>query len=314
MIYTLKIKEAIRFSIETHEVYQKQKRKGKDIAYITHPLTVGIILARIGAEEDVVAAGILHDTIEDSVPEKKVSRDILAKKFGDNVADIVASVSEISKSLPWEERKKEALERINTFSHNSLLVKSADIISNATELIDDYEQDGEKVFARFNAPKEKLLLHYLRAITAITARWPENRLAENLNDLSFKLAVLLTGSTPLSQTMELKKPTKCILWNKANATPADFDFERVRTFTESSHFDRNILKCRECGQLYFHEFYEVVNFGDDDMYDTYIPVETEEEIKILSETKNSLELLQFSPRLQYDFERGKNSPLRWIGK
>ena len=112
----------------------------------------------------------------------------------------------------------------------------------------------------------------------------------------------------------MKNPTQCILWNKAELTPADLDFELVKTFTESSHFDRNILKCRECGQLYFHEFYEVVNFGDDDMYDTYIPVETEEEIKILSETKNSLELLQFSPRLQYDLERGKNSPLRWIGK
>lgn len=115
--------------------------------------------------------------------------------------------------------------------------------------------------------------------------------------------------------MELKKPTQCILWNKANLTPADFGFERVRTFTESSHFDRNILKCKECGQLYFHEFYEIVNFGgDDDMYDTYIPVENDEDIKILSETKEPMELLQFSPRLQYDFKNGKNRPLHWIGK
>ncbi len=42
---------AIRFSIRTHEVFQKQKRKGKDIAYINHPLTVGVILARAGATE-----------------------------------------------------------------------------------------------------------------------------------------------------------------------------------------------------------------------------------------------------------------------
>ena len=71
MIYTKKIKDAIKFSIKTHEVYQKQKRKGKDIPYITHPLTVGLILARAGAWPHIIAGGILHDTIEDSVPEHK---------------------------------------------------------------------------------------------------------------------------------------------------------------------------------------------------------------------------------------------------
>ena len=45
MLYSYKISRAIRFSTKTHEVYQKQKRKGKDIPYITHPLTVGLILS-----------------------------------------------------------------------------------------------------------------------------------------------------------------------------------------------------------------------------------------------------------------------------
>ena len=63
MILTPKIKKAIRFTTKTREVYQKQKRKGKDIPYITHPLAVGLILARACASEDVVIAGILHDTI-----------------------------------------------------------------------------------------------------------------------------------------------------------------------------------------------------------------------------------------------------------
>lgn len=190
MVFTYKIKEAIGFSIKTHEVNQKQMRKGKDVAYITHPLTVGIILAGAGVEEDVIAAGILHDTIEDSVPEKKVSRDMLIKKFGENVADIVASVSEISKDLPWEKRKDEMLQHIATFSHSSLLVKSADIISNATELIDDCEQDGDNVFSRFNAPKEKILQHYLLTITAIINRWSENHLAEDLRSVAWRLQSL----------------------------------------------------------------------------------------------------------------------------
>src|ERR1019366_6852470 len=98
MIFSLRIKSAIQLSIQVHELDQKQKRKGKDIPYITHPLTVGIILARAGASEDVIIAGILHDTIEDSIPEKKVSYGMIAENFGENVAELVESVTEPAKN------------------------------------------------------------------------------------------------------------------------------------------------------------------------------------------------------------------------
>jgi (p)ppGpp synthase/HD superfamily hydrolase len=187
MIYTLQIQRAIRFSTKTHEVYQKQKRKGKDIPYITHPLTVGLILARAGASEDVVIAGILHDTIEDSTPEKKVSREMLVERFGANVAALVESVTETRKDLPWEERKSEALDHIQRFSNDSLLVKSADIIANASELLEDYKQDGEEVFERFNTPKDKILRHYKRVMAAILKNWPDSPLTPDLAEIDAQI-------------------------------------------------------------------------------------------------------------------------------
>ena len=190
MIYTFKIQHAIRFSIKTHEVYQKQKRKGKDIPYITHPLTVGLILACVGANEDVIAAGILHDTMEDSTIEKKVSKEMLIEKFGKEVATLVESVTEKNKDLPWEERKSEALMHIKNFSHDSLLVKSADVISNASEIIDDHEKFGDKIFTRFNAPKEKTLQNYLRVISTIVECWPSNPLVSNMTYLAGQLEML----------------------------------------------------------------------------------------------------------------------------
>jgi len=183
MIYTEKIQRAIRFSIKTHEVYQKQKRKGKDVPYITHPLTVGLILACAGASEDVIVAGILHDTIEDSIGEKKVTREMLEQRFGVSVADLVESVTEKRKDLPWAERKQEALEHIEQFSQQSVLVKSADVISNLSELFDDYTREGEATWKRFNAPKENLLEHARLVISALRNRWPENPLADDLSDL-----------------------------------------------------------------------------------------------------------------------------------
>lgn len=190
MIYTPKIRKAMRFAIKTHEVYQKQMRKGKDIAYITHPLTVGIILARAGADEDVVAAGILHDTIEDSIENKKVTSDLLTERFGAQVAGLVLSVTETDKNLSWDERKQEALDHVKDFSHESLLVKAADTISNLSEILQDYGSDGEQIFTRFNASKEKIIENKFKMISAIVNKWPENPLAEDLLYLSKELKTI----------------------------------------------------------------------------------------------------------------------------
>lgn len=190
MIYTSLIRNAINFSIKVHEVEQKQKRKGKDIPYLTHTFTVGLILARAGASEEVIAAGILHDTIEDSVPESKVSREMLAFQFGENVADLVASVTETQEGTTWDEAKKEAREHIKFFSNESLLVKSADILANTSEILDDYRAHGERVFDRFKAPKEKVLHNYVASIELIVSRWPENPLAEDLVKVQGRLALI----------------------------------------------------------------------------------------------------------------------------
>jgi hypothetical protein len=187
MIYTQKIQHAIRFAIKTHEEYQKQKRKGKDVPYITHPLTVGIILAKGGASEEVIIAGILHDTIEDSIDEKKVTKEMITERFGEKVYELVLSVTEQNKSLSWEERKAEALEHIKTFSNDSLLLKSADIISNISETLNDYKKEGEEIFKRFNAPKDKILESYIKSTEAIINRWNENPLVADLKDILNKV-------------------------------------------------------------------------------------------------------------------------------
>lgn len=169
MVFTPRIREAIGFAVQTHEVEQKQKRKGKDVPYIAHPFTVGLNLALAKAIEDVIIAGISHDTIEDSLDENKATLETLVERFGKNVADIVMDLREQKKVLPWEERKREATRKIRTFSHDTLPVKSADLISNASEILEDCENDGESVFDRSNAPVAELMI-----------RWSEVRVPHGL--------------------------------------------------------------------------------------------------------------------------------------
>lgn len=190
MIYTKRIQDAIHFSIKTHEVYQKQKRKGKDIAYVTHPLTAGLILAQAGADEDVVIAGILHDTIEDSIEEKKVTKQMLEERFGERVAELVDSVSEKDKGLSWEERKEAALEEIGAFSHDSLLVKSADVLSNTHELYRDFQKDGLETFKRFNAPAADQLIHTAKVIEVIKKAWSGSPLYQDLESAASEVTTM----------------------------------------------------------------------------------------------------------------------------
>jgi (p)ppGpp synthase/HD superfamily hydrolase len=182
MIYTENIQKAVHYSIAVHELDrpERQRRKGKDVAYITHPLTVGLILAQAGAREEVVIAGILHDTIEDSDAGYKVTREMLEREFGAEVATLVDSVSEQDRDLSWHERKEAALEEMRHFPHDSLLLKSGDVISNTTELLRDYEREGEQTFQRFNAPKAQLIEHTELVIQTILDVWPENPLASDL--------------------------------------------------------------------------------------------------------------------------------------
>lgn len=113
----------------------------------------------------------------------------------------------------------------------------------------------------------------------------------------------------------MKEPTGCIYWNKPEDITSDgFDF--IERFDDSSHLLHALLKCRECGQLYFYEFYEEIDWenGNDPQYVTYIPVDSEEEVERLK-TMSSFELLTVFPRLQQDYPKDANAPqIRWVSE
>ncbi len=176
--YSPKILQAVNFATQVH---RGKPRKGKpDIPYLTHPLTVGIYLAKAGANEDIIVAGILHDTIEDCEPYGSVTKEFIAKMFGKEVAEMVNDVTEQDKSLSWPERKQRALEHIPDMSHASLMVKAADQLHNMTDQIEDFKKDGDKMFKNFNASKEDQLDRYDKLIPAIEKAWPANPLLPDL--------------------------------------------------------------------------------------------------------------------------------------
>lgn len=177
--YTSKIKKAIDFAIEVHK---DQFRKGKDVSYITHPMGVALIISLVSKDENLICAGLLHDTIEDADPYGSITREQIEKEFGKEVAEIVNDLTEQDKAINWAERKRQALLHIDAMSNDSLLVKSADVLHNITDQIADYKIEGDGMFERFNAGKTVQLERYNKLILAIDNKWKENPLIEELKE------------------------------------------------------------------------------------------------------------------------------------
>ncbi|MCL1892431.1 MAG: HD domain-containing protein [Alphaproteobacteria bacterium] len=155
----LKIHDAIIFAADKH---RNQMRKGTDIPYITHPMEVMQILTDNQCGEDVIIAGILHDTLEDT---DTTPHDI-ETKFGKKVLAIVQGETE-DKSKTWKERKQGTIDRLKSGDLETQLVGCADKLSNIRSIYSDRLEVGDKVFDRFGAPKNDIQWYYQSVVGAL---------------------------------------------------------------------------------------------------------------------------------------------------
>ena len=121
---------------------QRRKYEGADVPYMSHVAGVAAILSRHGFSPAVVAAGALHDVLEDC----GVSYDALATKFGADVADLVRHVSEEDKSVAWEDRKRLYLERFTHKPWEAQAITLADKIDNLASIAVSAQAHGDDAF------------------------------------------------------------------------------------------------------------------------------------------------------------------------
>ena len=134
---------AARFAAERHA---GQLRKGAHAEpYINHPLEVAHLIANVGriSDVDIMIAGLLHDTIEDT----QTTADELIERFGDTVCGYVLEVTD-GKGLPKSRRKELQIEHAPHMSHGAKTVKLADKISNIRDVIENPAVDWDIVRRR----------------------------------------------------------------------------------------------------------------------------------------------------------------------
>lgn len=163
------IKEKAKlFAINAH---MGQVRKSEpDKPMIIHPISVGQLLESLGYDDNVVAAGYLHDVIEDT---KYTSKDI-EKEFGQDIACLVNSASEPDKSLSWEERKRHTIAQTKNLPLRNKAVICSDKISNLEDLFLKFEKSGIRDFSPFKKGEEDQKWYYTSIYESLITNEDQN--------------------------------------------------------------------------------------------------------------------------------------------
>ena len=155
--------KAIIFATNAHS---GSCRKGTNLPSIVHPMEVAAIVSTMTDDKAVIAAAMLHDTVEDT----NTTTEDIRREFGDKVADLVSSESENKREdLPsgdtWKIRKQETVDRLkNESSKEAKMIALGDKLSNMRAIWRDYTAIGDKLWERFNQKDLHEIMWYYGAV------------------------------------------------------------------------------------------------------------------------------------------------------
>lgn len=150
-IYSSLLHQALEFASAKHDG-QYRKHPILKIPYIAHPALVGLTLSRLGYSDEVVAAGFLHDVVEDC----GVTLEEIEKMFSARVASLVDQVSEPEKNMSWRARKDAYRKRMRTADLEAVAIAAADHLLNLQSLNTAFDINPDSVNIFGASLKEKL--------------------------------------------------------------------------------------------------------------------------------------------------------------
>ena len=158
------VTQAMIFAAEMHD---GAMRKASNIPYIVHPMEAAAVAASITDDQEVLAATVLHDVMEDC----GVSFEELEARFGRRVAELVREDSNNQGAFAdanWNARKREAVRRLAVASRELRLIALSDKLSNIRAIYRDYLRDGDDMFLKFNQTDKRRHAWYYRSCAALT--------------------------------------------------------------------------------------------------------------------------------------------------
>jgi (p)ppGpp synthase/HD superfamily hydrolase len=182
---TEKFHEALTYAAEKHH---RQTRKGGDIPYVGHLLSVAGLVIEAGGTETQAIAALLHDAAEDQGGEETLAE--IRERFGADVDRIVAECSDTFEDPkpPWRERKTSYIEHLKDASNDVILVSLADKVDNARAILRDFRGSGSELWQRFSVKNPRDHLWYYGSLLDVykekTDSWLVGELGTTLDALT----------------------------------------------------------------------------------------------------------------------------------
>ena len=163
------VSEAIAFAVMAHD---GMRRKKSDAPYILHPMEAAVIVGTMSEDQNLIAAAVLHDVVEDA----DITLEEVEAKFGKRVRELVESETEDKRAeLPpsetWRARKEESLTVLrNTEDLGVLMVWLGDKLANMRSVYRDWKVEGDAMWQRFNQKDVHEQAWYYSSIAHLTER------------------------------------------------------------------------------------------------------------------------------------------------
>jgi len=162
-------REAFAWAAELH----RGQRRGSDAAmFVLHPLEVAMLLHNRGFDDEVVAAALLHDTVEDT----EVTTAEVEARFGPRVAGFVAALSDDADG-EYEDRKALLRAQVAAAGCEAQAIFAADKVSKARELRAEAARNPSRLA---DAALQRRLLHYEASLEMLEAAAPDLALVRQL--------------------------------------------------------------------------------------------------------------------------------------
>ena len=163
------VSEAVIFAVEAHDGMRRKKSRSP---YILHPMEAAVIVGAMTDDQNLIAAAVLHDVVEDA----GVTIEEIEKRFGKRVRELVQCETEDKRpDLPpaasWRIRKEESLEVLkNADDLAVLMVWLGDKLANMRSIYREFKAEGHAMWQKFNQKDVAEQAWYYRSIAELTER------------------------------------------------------------------------------------------------------------------------------------------------
>jgi (p)ppGpp synthase/HD superfamily hydrolase len=143
MKYTPRLERAIKYAAQKHDGQLRVEKER--LPYITHLVSVAVLVSTHTDDEDCIIAALLHDVLEDT----NTTLTQITEHFGVEVALLVDAVTE-KKVADWKASKQSYIEQMKEVPEKALIIAAADKMHNILSRLSLIEDVGPNIFTEWS--------------------------------------------------------------------------------------------------------------------------------------------------------------------